>query len=460
MSENDTPSPPPAVPLHLNEVAVFEYSTEGMVVPSNVTHVKITTPNIPSEAFREHKKVTSVEIAQGVVTIATTAFSQCMALKYMKVSPSVLSLGAGAFGCNACLMEVQLPDTVQEIPPSCFAFCISFRSFRVPSQTTVIGQHAFWGCRQMVSIEIPVGVVRIEGRAFLECSDLVNIALPSTVSEVGAGAFDECTELKNYLPEDSMRFIDALKHRFDGLPFHHLCYYQSYQSLSAVTRALHTLIQAACPNDEIPFDCFEMNPLHLLVLSAKPSFELCKVFSSDLDALRCQDITGSCPMVYAMINFAPNIVPIIKHLSRKLYASHYNCLGLERWKVEIESALESLDPSDDVPQRCPKVHNYLKALFKNYTKEGLLSLELGIWKAKLVEVSKTIVEEKNDTGVLPDRPQKRARLLLEHATNESSTTEIDGRVNRVLCRTLCMSDVIIESVLPFISSYLVCIAQK
>ena len=74
----------------------------------------------------------------------------------------------------------------------------------------------------------------------------------------------------------------------------------------------------------------------------------------------------------------------------------------------------------------------MKAVFKNYTKEGLLSLELGIWKAKLVEVSKTVVEEMNDTEALPERPQKRAKLLIQSCTYESSTIDIDDGVNRVL----------------------------
>ncbi|KAL3936971.1 MAG: hypothetical protein SGBAC_007827 [Bacillariaceae sp.] len=447
MSENDTIDSPPAAPLHQsnNEVTVFEYSTEGMVVPSNVTHVKVTAQNIPSRAFHGHQKVTAVEIAQGVETIGPTAFSQCFALKHIKVSPTVRSLGAGLFGCANYLLEVQLPDTLHQLPPGCFAFCVSLRSFRVPSQTVAIGHRAFWGCRRMISIEIAPGVVRIGGRAFFECSELWNIALPSTVTEVGPGAFDECTELIKHLPQDRTLFLAALKNRFDVLPIHHLCYYQSYQSLTEVVRALHNLIQLNDPY-EMPFDCFQMNPLHLLVLSAKPRFELCKLFAAVKGALRFRDKTGSTPMVYAMINFAPNIVPIIKHLSCKLYASHCDCLGLERWKNEIEESLECLDPSDDIVQRGPKVQNYLKTVSKNYTKEVLSNLELGVWSSQLVQVSKMIVEE-NDADVLPKRPKKRPRFSSE------SNHDVDDRVNRALCRTLCMADVIIESVLPFISNF-------
>lgn len=450
MSENDSTDSPPAVALHSDEITLFEYTSEGLVVPATATHIKITTPTIPSRAFRAHETVRSIEIAQGVKSIEATAFSRCFALKYAKIPPSIECMGPGTFGCDNCLLEVSLPDTLKQIPQGCFAFCVSFRSFRVPSRVITIGHRAFWGCRRLVSIEIPIGVERIEGQAFLECSELFNIALPPT-AEIGPGAFDECTQLSKHLPDDREKFEAALKNRFEDLPIHKLCYYQSYHSLLDFVESMRTLIRSRKSCNSL-FDDFQMSPLHLLVLSAKPKFELCKIFSSHPGALRYRDKTGATPMACSMINFAPGIVPIIKHLSRKLYAAHCDCLGLERWKEEIETALESLDPSDDVLQRGPKIQRYLKAVSKNYTKEVLSSLELGVWKSRLDQTSRAIVRE-NDRGGLAtvERPKKKPRLTIDQDTGITT----DGRIDRQLCRTLCMSDVIVESVLPFISNFLI-----
>ena len=63
--------------------------------------------------------------------------------------------------------------------------------------------------------------------------------------------------------------VEALKHRFDGLPIHELCYYHSNKSTNeTVQRFKHEAVI-----DE-KVDEFGMTPFHLLALSQTPSILL------------------------------------------------------------------------------------------------------------------------------------------------------------------------------------------
>jgi hypothetical protein len=425
---------------------IFHYTREGLEVPDDATHVKVSAAVVPRQAFHNHKHVKSVEFLPGVITIGPMAFAQCDVLMRIQVPQSVNDIGGGAFGCNAFLMEAELPETLQLIPAGSFAFCLSFCSFRVPSGVLTIGHRAFWGCKRLLSIEIPQGLVRIGGQCFLECSELRNIALPSTASDIGPGAFSQCKKLQeNMSGEEPDELITALKTRFDGLPVHKLCYYQGYHTSSSTIGddSCDAMDKRLKESTAFPFDVFEMNPLHILVLSGKPSFELCKVFCKER-MMRNSDCWGMTPIMYAVMNFGPSMVPIIKYISQRHYDRQVENLGLERWRTDIEKALDELQPDDRFSERGIKLRRYLKKIALYYTKEILSLLELSVWKVHMMEESKAIKENKDHSP-----PRKKAKI------DSCTSVSTDAIVDRVKCRTLCKADIIIACVLPFISDYVI-----
>jgi hypothetical protein len=63
--------------------------------------------------------------------------------------------------------------------------------------------------------------------AFETFHSLQNVAI-SSITLVVAAAFIRCTALLQVFGRVEA-IVDALKSRFDGLPIHRQCYYQSYQ---------------------------------------------------------------------------------------------------------------------------------------------------------------------------------------------------------------------------------------
>lgn len=204
-------------------------------------------------------------------------------------------IGDGAFGCNLLLTEVNLPESLQLIPVACFTFSISLSSFRVPSGVLTIAYRAFWGCKCLLSIETPRSLVRIGGECFLKCCELRNIVLPQTTIEVGPGAFSQCKKLQKHIGEDQQNQIIAyLKTRFDALPLHRFCYYHTYS------------VSRPCNLDEL---CESIDN---------------KSNDDDTDT-DCWDMT---PLLYTIMNYALNIVPIIQHMLQRFYATQVRSLGL------------------------------------------------------------------------------------------------------------------------------------
>ena len=81
--------------------------------------------------------------------------------------------------------------------------------------------------------------------------------------------------------EDEETITDALQNRFDDLPIHKLCYYQSYHDNETTIQSLKREINpwTTKPPGKLNLtgkeqDCLGMTPLHILACSTKPSIEM------------------------------------------------------------------------------------------------------------------------------------------------------------------------------------------
>ena len=144
---------------------------------------------------------------------------------------------------------------------------------------------------------------------------LRNIALPSDCTST---ALMNCDSLDAVFPddEDGGTISDALKQRFDDLPIHKICYYQSYHPRETVLRDLRReanpwtskfLGQLNATGKQQ--DCLGMTPLHIVACSTRQDIEVYRpLIVKYPETLVIKDKWGDIPLLYAFWCDAPNEV--------------------------------------------------------------------------------------------------------------------------------------------------------
>jgi hypothetical protein len=125
---------------------VFVYTgLGGEDVPQDVVHVRVdpSITSIPAYAFYERKKLTEVELCEGLVEIGDGAFAWCSITKII-IPTSLRNINDEAF-YNSLRCPIHLHDGVESIGGSAFAGSI-FTNFRFPPLITTIstGMNGFW----------------------------------------------------------------------------------------------------------------------------------------------------------------------------------------------------------------------------------------------------------------------------------------------------------------------------
>ena len=126
------------------------------------------------------------------------------------------------------------------------------------------------------------GLERIERRVFQQCWSLRNVAIPPT-AHAPQEYLQGCHDLLQ-LFDLQEKIVHALRSRFDGLPIHKLCYYQSLHSTREVLDQLKNVIGPDPDQSEASpgtsnvtdhnQDCLGMTPLHILACSTKHDIDL------------------------------------------------------------------------------------------------------------------------------------------------------------------------------------------
>jgi hypothetical protein len=306
----------------------------------------ITLPDaletIEAHMFFGCTTLTHIEIPPKVTKVGFHAFQDCEGLKHLRIPSSVVEIEGWAFqGCKE-LTSVHLLGNLRTIEKGTFYECSSLTHARIPSSVIRIEKGAFANCTRLISWELPEGLETIslnvqydrdrrEPPTIYCCLSLVNLVIQSEQDfEYYDDQFTEGLKLR-HVASSFTDLVSILQHRFDNLPVHRLCYYQSCYPLMEAMENLRQSMDAD-PAAGNKVDACGMTPFHILALSQTPNFflfqELMKVYK--VDTIRTKDKFGSNPIDYLCMNHIPASAKVIRSLLRTIFAERVRWLGLVR----------------------------------------------------------------------------------------------------------------------------------
>jgi hypothetical protein len=417
---------------------------------------------IGKQSFAGCESLSSLHIPFTVYTMGARVFWGCTRLEYIHIPSSDESIGASAF--DGCEQHVHLQRNLHTIKEGTFYGCDLLTHVRLPSSVKKVECAAFAHCPRLISLELPEGMeiidLRVRERVRYDpedradeggpefrnygCPSLMNVVIPS--EQHFAQLNDDDDEfMKGFkLGTAASNFDDLvgkLQHRFDTLPVHRLCYYQSYYPL---TEAMENLQQNmdADPSAGTKVDSFGMTPFHILALSQTPNLSLFQALLAvyQVDIIRTRDKFGSTPIDYLFLNYTHEATTAIQSLFPTILVNHFHWLGLVRWQSEHILTLMNEALAVGGSSRTRAVGLLLFKLATYERLESMSLLELALWKGKVDGCKAAIV---NDRGRDKERSPKRPRF------DKSRVAHVD----RQSCRINSGAEVVISNVLPFLDEF-------
>lgn len=192
-----------------------EASTKKVVVPEVVYDELVREKpaywviGIDAGAFREHDKITEVELPESIVFIDNIAFAGCSRLKNITLPSDLSYIGNGAFVACKSLQSIVIPDSLQLIGSGAFDGCTNLKSVEwnaihcsleslgydsVSSDTTYIPP--FIRCSKLSGFTFGEKVEYITPYLLYYNQLITEITIPKSVTEIGDYAFANCEKLK------------------------------------------------------------------------------------------------------------------------------------------------------------------------------------------------------------------------------------------------------------------------
>lgn len=109
---------------------------------------------IGDRAFKDCRRLTSVNIPNTVKHIGTEAFRDCSSLKEVKMSNLVRTIYRNAFSRCSALEAINLPSTLEYLGAEAFCKCVSLEEVRLP-ENIELRPNVFKGCSGLKSVYFP-----------------------------------------------------------------------------------------------------------------------------------------------------------------------------------------------------------------------------------------------------------------------------------------------------------------
>lgn len=384
------------------------------------------------------------------------------------------------------------------------------QKLHIPHLVTTFDVSAVGGNSCLVSLELSEGVSELVDNwetwneapwpSVTVLNSLRNIALSPICTVVNTFVLGSYKDLRVVFPElDNDTVTESLQRRFDYLPIHKICYYQSYHDNETTIQHLRREIKELNATGK-QRDCLGMTPLHIMACSSKPTIEIYRLLIEKYpETLIMKDKWGDVPLLYAFWCNAP--VAVIDLLVGSYKSNHpdykFDWSGMLRTLVKRNVPLTNIQKfintqqnsfpgqeydmqslvlelaKHDTSQACIDTVQYLLRI--SITKR-LDSLSVRKWCAELddsisslsfeeAKNGRNFEEAKNkdrDTKALYNRLAtyesiKEGTSLLELALwktkiniRRNKRTRVGKVSYRDQCRVNCGADIIIRNVLPYL----------
>ncbi|CAJ1950518.1 unnamed protein product [Cylindrotheca closterium] len=384
--------------LRLREVQLNEglkVIRTGSFSGSKLAGVRIpsTTETIEEHAFNACKQLTEVAFAEpsSLERLKEAVFMSCPGLERIKLPPSVKWIERLVFCSCDALVQVDLSlSNIRDIPSTSFAYSRALQAVRLPTCVARIASQAFANCIHLVTVEMaPTYSVRIEQDSFLGCASLANILFPQGVIEkgiLGVVFADKCTTLHKCCGPTIDELVQDLIHRFDGHPFHRLCY---HSSTTTVDELRDTPLENDDDDDAPAVDKFGMTPFHILCSSVDPRQDLFLVLLDKFphySVLGLKDANGKRAMDYLVANWTLETKVLFQEAMRR-----WTIDSLEHWGApagvmqDMERRVEAICTATRKDRRVNLYKEACSQIERYARNENMTVLELSLWKQKIVE---------------------------------------------------------------------------
>ena len=300
--------------------------------------------------------------------------------------------------------------------------------------------------------------------------------------------------------------LGALKQRFNDLPIHKICYYQSYhdnettmQSLKREINLWTSKFPGQLNTTGKQQDCLGMTPLHILACSTKPTIEMYRLLIEKYpETLIMKDKWGDIPLLYAIwCNASLDVVELLVESYKLLHPDYeFDWSGMIQTLAKRNVPLTNIKKlvnahQDNFPHQDYDLQQIIMelAVHTNQWHQGsfkklfssigtfrylllisitkrLDTLDVKRFQGDMEDCINGVSEEKGreeDTQAVYDRLAayesiKEATSVLELALWKAKVDEvhdkrarIDGEVSyREQCRVSCGADIIIPNVLSYL----------
>ena len=476
--------------------------TNTINIPSGITAIELGT-------FWDCSSLKVVSLPEGLESIGVSAFCYCKSLESVTFPSSLRFLGIESFeGCKV-LNEIHIPDTIQSIEERAFCDC-NFTNFRLPPLLTNVDISIVGYNDCLVSLEVSENLVACTARGRrLRLESLRNVTFPS---EAEPEILENIADLLVAFPDkDEATIIQALQNRFDNLPIHKICYYQSYSDNETTMQNLKREVKElnAAGKEK---DCLGMTPLHILACSTKPTIAMFQLLIEKYpETLIMKDKWGDIPLLYTLwCNASTEVVDLLVESYKSLHPDYefdwkgmiltmakrnvplrkvQRLINTQRnsfpdQKYDMQGLVMELAASDTIAEVERRRHININALSTSIEafryllrisiNKRLDSLAVGKWLDELENNISTFPDDKDtfpkqtykreeDTKALYDRLAtyesiKEGTSIIELALwkakvddSRNKRARIDEDVSyKKQCRVNCGADIIIKNMLPYL----------
>jgi len=210
------------------DVRTLNIGAEVNYIPKLYTVETVTFADgatvVPSSAFLNCAKLTTVNLPDSMKFIKYEAFYNCDSLADIDIPESVTYIGSYAFeGCDA-LTEITIPENLTELYWSAFHYCSNLSTLNFNAKNLQVESDAFYGCpittlnvgagvkylpniRSLKSVTFADGATVVPEYAFSNCIELESVTLPDSIETIGYCAFNYCTKLENIVLPKNLKTI-------------------------------------------------------------------------------------------------------------------------------------------------------------------------------------------------------------------------------------------------------------